>query len=236
MTAFAESIARLGAHGCAQGDDPRDDPSSGDESWDAMPPSRPHRSADPSSPGGPLDAFISGVGLVSRLCGGVSAALILLSMLIVCQMVFLRYVLNQSTVWQSEAVIYMMIAATLVGLPYVQLIRGHVNVDLFPMYLSPGPRMALAVLCLIVGMALCLIFGGYGVELVLDAKSGGWLSESIWAPRLWIPFLAIPVGFLVLLLQFVADLLSLLTGRESPFGLDPKGAAPKATALKTGRH
>ncbi|WP_413208109.1 TRAP transporter small permease [Rhodospirillum sp. A1_3_36] len=231
MTAFADSIARLAAHGCAQGDDPGDDPPSGDDSWGATPPSKPHRSADPSpsgeTPSGPLDAFISGVGLLSRLCGGVSAALILVSMLIVCQMVFLRYVLNASTVWQSEAVIYMMIAATLVGLPYVQLIRGHVNVDLFPMYLSPGPRKALAVLCLLVGVGLCLVFGGYGVELVLEAKSGGWLSESIWAPRLWIPFLAIPVGFLVLLLQFVADLLSLLTGRESPFGLDPEAAAPQ---------
>ncbi|MCF8482011.1 MAG: TRAP transporter small permease [Rhodospirillum sp.] len=235
MTAFADSasrlagadtIARLAAHGCAQGDDPSPGDARRETNAPSGPPSSGFGSADPVPTGGPIGAFITGVGLLSRLCGGISATLILLSMLIVCQMVFVRYALNESTVWQSEAVIYMMIAATLVGLPYVQLIRGHVNVDLFPMSLSPGPRKVLAVLCLLVGMGLCLIFGGYGVDLVLESKSGGWLSETVWAPPLWVPFLSIPVGFLVLLLQFIADLLSLLTGRETPFGLDDGSADP----------
>ncbi len=47
-------------------------------------------------------------------------------------MIFVRAVLNRSTIWQTEAVIYLMIAATLIGLPYVQKLRGHVGVDLVP--------------------------------------------------------------------------------------------------------
>jgi TRAP-type C4-dicarboxylate transport system permease small subunit len=60
--------------------------------------------------------------------------MIVISVAITCQMIFVRFVLNQSTIWQTEAVIYLMIAATLLGLPYVQKLRGHVNVDLMPLH------------------------------------------------------------------------------------------------------
>jgi TRAP-type C4-dicarboxylate transport system permease small subunit len=60
-------------------------------------------------------------------------------------MIFVRFVLNQSTVWQTEAVVYLMIAATMIGLPYVQRLRGHVNVDLCPWHAAHAPlRKALA--------------------------------------------------------------------------------------------
>ncbi len=34
---------------------------------------------------------------------------------ITCQMIFVRFVLNGSTFWQTEAVIYLVVAATLSG-------------------------------------------------------------------------------------------------------------------------
>ncbi len=241
MTAFADSVARLAAHGCASGDETPDGspappgpiPHGSSRDASSSPPGAPPpEKGSPGSPDkGAVGGFIAAVGLLSRLCGAVSAGLIVASMLVVCQMVFVRYVLNGSTIWQSEAVIYMMIAATLVGLPYVQLIRGHVNVELFPMYLRAAPRKALAAACLVTGMVIALIIGGYGLELVIEAKSGGWLSESVWAPPLWIPYMAMPVGFLILFAQFAADLLALLTGREAPFGL-----SDDADSSNTRRH
>jgi TRAP-type mannitol/chloroaromatic compound transport system permease small subunit len=65
--------------------------------------------------------------------------MIVAAVAITCQMIFVRFVLNGSTVWQTEAVIYLVIAATLVGLPYVQRLRGHVNVDLVPLSCRHGP-------------------------------------------------------------------------------------------------
>jgi TRAP-type C4-dicarboxylate transport system permease small subunit len=49
-------------------------------------------------------------------------------MLVTCQQVFMRYVLNASTVWQTEFVTYSIVAATFLGSPYVLMRRGHVNV------------------------------------------------------------------------------------------------------------
>lgn len=171
-------------------------------------------------PGGLVGLYIRIVHALSRLCGIISAALIAASVAVVCQLVFMRYVLNASTIWQTELVVYMMIAATLVGTPYVQLIRGHVNVDLLPLYLGRRARMALALLCMALGIAVSGILGWYGLTLTLEALHGGWTSDTIWAVPLWLPYLALPVGFLILTLQYVADLLAVLTGRERPFGIE----------------
>jgi TRAP-type C4-dicarboxylate transport system permease small subunit len=183
------------------------------------PPLRPHDLSD---------WFILIVGRVSFVCGLLSAAALAVSVLIVCQLVFMRYVLNASTVWQTELVIYLMIAATLIGMPYVQSRRGHVNVDLLPLYLGRRARAALYYLCLGLGLAVCALVVFYGVELTFEAYIYTWRSPSIWRPPLWIPYLALPVGFGLMFLQLAADLVACLTGREKPFGLPDKVENPLA--------
>ena len=59
--------------------------------------------------------FLKAVNAISTLAGWTSAAMIVAAVGITCQMIFVRFVLNQSTVWQTEAVIYLVIAATLIG-------------------------------------------------------------------------------------------------------------------------
>jgi len=189
--------------------------SSSRSSEGTRPSARPQRDA--------VGLFIAAVHALSRLCGIAAAALIAGAVAVVCQLVFVRYVLNASTVWQTELVVYMMIAATLVGMPYVQLIRGHVNVDLLPLYLGPLGRRGLYLLCLGLGLAVTGIMGVYGAELTWSAYDGNWLSETVWAVPLWRVFIALPIGFLLMFLQYLADLLSMLTGRERPFGIADPG-------------
>ncbi|MEO0823226.1 MAG: TRAP transporter small permease subunit [Pseudomonadota bacterium] len=171
------------------------------------------------------------IGLVSRACGLVSAGLIVAAVGITCQMIWVRFVLNQSTIWQTEAVVYMMIAATMLGLPYVQYLRGHVNVDLLPLALPMALRKALAVLTLGAGMAVVGVMLFYGAEFWFIAWERGWRSDTVWGPKLWVPYLALPVGFGLYLLQLGADMYAMLTGVEPPFGIeDEPGAADAAHA------
>jgi TRAP-type C4-dicarboxylate transport system permease small subunit len=139
---------------------------------------------------------------------------------ITCQMIVIRFVLNGSTVWQTEAVIYLVISATLIGLPYVQRLRGHVNVDLIPISLPPRARFGLAVLTSLLSISIMAIMLWYGFEYWHFAWDRGWRSDTVWGVRLWIPYLAIPVGFALFLLQLIADFVALLTGADKPFGLD----------------
>lgn len=164
--------------------------------------------------------FLRAVAAISTLAGWCSAAMIVCAVAITCQMIFVRFVLNASTVWQTEAVVYLVIAATLVGLPYVQRLRGHVNVDLIPLSLSKRPRLVLAIITLSTSILIVAVMLFYGYEYWHFAWERGWRSDTVWGVRLWIPYLALPVGFGLLLLQLVADLVSVLLGVDKPFGLE----------------
>jgi TRAP-type C4-dicarboxylate transport system permease small subunit len=168
-----------------------------------------------------LEVFIATVRRLSQFCGILSALTLAAAVLVVCHMVVLRYLLNESTVWQTEFAVYSIVGATLIGSPYVLLRRGHVNVDLLPLYLPHRARFVLA----FVASGLALLFCGAltysGVELWLDAWNGNWKTNSIWALPMWIAYAPIPIGIGLLCLQYVADILCLATGRDMPFGLQP---------------
>ena len=163
------------------------------------------------------NVFIKLIERLSGICGVLSAVMIFASVLITCQMIWVRFVLNQSTIWQTEAVVYLMISATLIGLPYVQLLRGHVNVDLIPMLLPLKLRKALAVVTLALTIITVAIIAYYGYEFFYMAFTRNWKSDTVWGVSLWIPYLALPVGFGLFLLQLSADLYGVIIGAEALF-------------------
>jgi TRAP-type C4-dicarboxylate transport system permease small subunit len=164
--------------------------------------------------------FLRAIAALSTLAGWISAAMIVAAVLITCQMIWIRFVLNGTTIWQTEAVVYLMIAATLLGLPYVQRLRGHVNVDLIPMALPRGARKVLAVVTLSLSILVIAVMLWYGAEFWHLAWSRGWRSDTVWAIKLWIPYLSLPLGLALFLLQLVADLIAVLLDIDKPFGLE----------------
>lgn len=169
-----------------------------------------------------MQAYVWGVSLVSRLCGIVASLLIASAVVIVCQMVFLRYVLNQKTIWQTDFVTFSLIAATFIGAPYLLLTRGHVNVDLLPHYLGNEGRYRLALASALLGLAFCAVMTVITFQFWHEAWEGNWRSESMWRVRLWIPYASMPIGLGMLSLQYVAEIYKLVTGAEPPFGMQPK--------------
>lgn len=164
--------------------------------------------------------FLRLVAALSTLAGWCSAAMIVAAVAITCQMIFIRFVLNGSTIWQTEAVIYLAIGATLIGLPYVQRLRGHVNVDLIPIAFGPRGRFALAMVTLSLSIVMVTIMLWYSFEFWHLTWERNWKSDTVWGVRLWIPYLALPVGFALFLLQLIADLVAILLKIEKPFGLE----------------
>lgn len=182
----------------------------------------PAREAGPAASGA-LDRFIGAVATVSQLGGIAAVALLLAAVLVICQMVFMRYVLQASAVWQHEFVTFSLIGATFIGAPYVLLTRGHVNVDLLPVYLGSRGRFVLALLAALISLIFCLILTWYGFAFWYQSYVENWHAQTVWRPPLWIPYFAVPLGMGLLSLQYVADILALVTGRQSPFS---SGAEP----------
>jgi TRAP-type C4-dicarboxylate transport system permease small subunit len=169
-----------------------------------------------------MEAYVRGITWISRLLGYFAAGLIAAGVLVVCHKVFVRYVLNQNTIWQTDFTTYCLVAATFIGSPYVLLSRGHVNVDVLPHYLGDRARYRLALVAAVMSLLFAAVMTVLTFQFWLEAWTQNWVSDTMWRARLWIPYSAMPIGLGVLTLQYVADIYNLATGREPPFGLRPR--------------
>jgi TRAP-type C4-dicarboxylate transport system permease small subunit len=168
-----------------------------------------------------VEQYVRAVAFASHLFGVVAAALIAVSIAVVCDAIVERGIIGRPTIWQSEFVTYAIVAATFLGSPYVLLTRGHVNVDVLPLYLGHRARVGLALAAALLAIVFCAVVLWTSFDWWWDRFVTGETKNSIWAPVLWIPSLSLPVGFGLLVLQYVADVWCLVTGRAMPFGLEP---------------
>jgi len=169
-----------------------------------------------------MQVYVRAVSALSRLCGVIALILLAAAILIVCQMIFVRYVLNGSTVWQTEFVIYSIMAATFLGSPMVLIERGHVGVDLLPEALTGSPKVVLQIIAGVLSLAFCAALTWSGWLYFHEALTGGWKTATVWALPLWIPLLPMPVGIGLLCLQYVAELIKIARGE----GPDAGGEVP----------
>ena len=169
-----------------------------------------------------MDAYIRAVTFLSRVAGVIAAFLIGAAVLVICDIVVERYILNLTTIWQIDVVTYCIVAATFVGSAYVLMTRGHVNVDVLPLHISPSARYWLALVTSLLALAFCIVIFILCTAYWYEAYSNRWLSNTVWRARLWIPYLSMPIGLGLLILQYLAELLCLVTGRTPPFGIHEK--------------
>ena len=166
-----------------------------------------------------MSAFIEAVRFLSRLAGVVAAFLMGFAVLVICDMVVERYILGNTTVWQIDVVTYCIVAATFIGSAYVLMTRGHVNVDVLPMHLGPPARYWLALGSSLLALFFCCVLFVLCTMYWYEAWANNWRSDTVWRARLWIPYAAMPIGLGLLLLQYVVELICLVTGRTPPFGI-----------------
>lgn len=173
-----------------------------------------------------MDLFIRTVRFISLLCGIAAAALTAAAVVVVCEMVFLRYALNETTIWQTDFATYSLIATTFLGAPYVLMTHGHVNVDILPIYSGPRFRFWLALVATLLSLVFAAAITVLTYQFWYESWENNWVSDTMWRARLWIPYSAMPVGLGLLTLQYVADLIELVTGRVPPFGIEPGKKTP----------
>ena len=163
-----------------------------------------------------LNPYILWVGRVSRLFAVMATALIVIAMLVVCQMILLRYVFRLPTIWQTDFVVFSATAAIFLGAPYVLLKGGHVGVDVVELLLGQQNRKRLRILGAMLGLVFCIVMLAATWVQFEEAWTGNWKHSSVWAPPLWIPLAALPIGFFLLCLQYTANILVLLGLAEQP--------------------
>ncbi len=165
-----------------------------------------------------VKAFIRWVGNLSRLFAILATLLIIAAMLVVCQMILMRYVFRLPTIWQTDFVVFSATAAMFLGAPYVLMTGGHVGVDVIEIMVQERTRARMRIVSSFLGLIFCIIMLIASWVQFHDAWSGNWKHSSMWAPPLWVPLAALPLGFGLLCLQYVAQILALVAPDGKPAG------------------
>ena len=153
-------------------------------------------------------ALLNRVFIVAGSLGLMAAALIL------SYGVLSRALWGAATEWQDEASLVCMVGAIFLCVAYVQEKRGHVGIQAFESLLAPGPRRVLHRITDGVSLVFFVFFTRKCWDLLHDAWVDGQVTNSTWAPPLWIPYSMMFAGMLLLSVQLAVQVLRGRTGIE----------------------
>lgn len=166
-----------------------------------------HSRTEATTPGGLVGGYIRLMDKLSRLTAYLAAALFIAGVVIVCQMVFVRYALGMSSTWQTEFTIFSVTGAMLLGSPYVLMTGGHVSITLLPDAIGGVIGTVMRLVASLFGLGFCLALAYASWIYVFEAWHGGWTTGTVWNPVLWPAVLPMAVGATLLTLQYVAEIL-----------------------------
>lgn len=162
-------------------------------------------------------AFSGALARLNLWMGYASGLLVVGSAIVLTGEVLARYFLGSPSDWALELCILMLIASTFLAAAYTLAARAHVNIDIIDAVLPAGLNRWRLLFADLGAAGLCGFVAVNAWRFAALAWSEGWVSNSTWGPKLWIPFGFIALGMTLLTLQYLvqivdARLASLLTG------------------------
>ena len=143
------------------------------------------------------------IDAMTNLTGWIAALSLVAAAIIVTEGVIIRKVFGVSTIWQTEASIFLLMFVVFTGAPFVQKSEHHLNVDLVIIHLSPKAREWTIIVVSIISAILAAVLAWYAWPMWWETVVNNEHSESLWGPPLWIPCLFLPLGMTVLFLQYI---------------------------------
>jgi C4-dicarboxylate transporter DctQ subunit len=133
--------------------------------------------------------------------------------------VFMRYVFLAPISWAEEMTLYLCVWLVFVGGSVAVREKGHIAIDLLPHVLSPRGRLFLARGVALLFLAFLLVFCWFSLQHVLRVKSIGQVTPIMQAP-MWLTYLAMPVGSVLMAIRVVQIFFSAAGDREILEGPD----------------
>jgi TRAP-type C4-dicarboxylate transport system permease small subunit len=128
--------------------------------------------------------------------------------------VVLRYVFLAPFSWAEELTLYLMVWIVFVGGAVAVRTRGHIAIDLLPLALSARNRRRLTIGVALVALAFFAWFFWYSGQHVLRVRAAGQTTPVMEAP-MWLAYLAMPVGSLLMGLRTMQQLYRALRERQA---------------------
>jgi TRAP-type C4-dicarboxylate transport system permease small subunit len=160
--------------------------------------------------------MIKQIDTITEFFGKLSAWLFFFIGIIVTYEVFVRYVFNSPTIWVDEVSSVTQIWAAYIGVAFALKHKDMIVIDIAFKDPNTIMRKILETFSLLVIIYFSLVSVYYGYQIWLDSTLKGHTTDTFLALPKWFTQASIWVGFLILLLQAIVEIIKVWT-----IGIDP---------------
>lgn len=157
--------------------------------------------------------------ILEKLEEGLVAFLLAAMTIITFAQVIARYVFNYSFVWALELVSFLFAWLIFIGMSYGVRVGSHIGMDAVVRMLGEkiGRLLTILATLLCIAYSVIIFVGSWGYVNMVYAV--GNYAQDLPIP-VWIPRLALPVGFALLTVRFLQVLYRTLTGENANLVMD----------------
>jgi TRAP-type C4-dicarboxylate transport system permease small subunit len=154
-----------------------------------------------------MKKIINAIDRLSGFGGWMAGIMMTVALVIVCAEIVMRSVFGKTMYVSDEYSGYLMAMLTFVGLAYTLRERGHIRMMFLIHFLKGRAKIICNMVCLFVGLLFCLGLLRFTAAFFWDSVVNKTQSMQITESYLAIPQIFLPLGSLLLLLQFLGEFL-----------------------------
>ena len=160
------------------------------------------------------DKFIRLTNWLAKACGVFAAGCLFLSIVIITELVFERYLFKSAITWQTELVTMLLVASTFIGSAYVLSEKAHVSMEWIYDFLSKKNIIRLKIFTSFLSLLFFLILFYFGFLMVEEAFTKNYTTGTVWDPPLWVPYSSMMIGAALMILQYFAEIMKLTDEKD----------------------
>lgn len=148
----------------------------------------------------------------------VAAILFVLAGCMLTYEVLARYFFIRPTIWAAELSQLCLIWGSLLGMPWALAARRHISVDAVTRLLAPKVQRGVEIIAMLCILAFSVMVTIKGWDIFFDSFERGRTSGTMLDLPAWVAELPVAVGFALLSVQAVIEIIGLARGKDIPKG------------------
>lgn len=161
--------------------------------------------------------IIAGIERITRIGGQVVLAFMVVT---ICYDAIMRYLFTAPTSWSLEVNTFLIIYIAAMTAADVQRTDSHIRITFFADMMGQGAQRVTRIIIGIFGLGFAAIMTWRGFLMAYQAwEYGERVSSSFGTPMVF-PYAMLPIGFGLLAIRFLMNILDAITGRDPESGED----------------